>query len=60
MAKQFVCSICGKTSHGFGNNPQPVRPKDAQRCCDRCNSDVVIPARLKQMLHDDSSANQHH
>jgi len=46
------CSICGGLvepwpgGHGFGNNPQPVRPDINDRCCNRCNAEIVIPARL--------------
>ena len=42
-----TCCICGKKFRGFGNNAQPV--KDG-RCCDECNSTVVINARLEQMI----------
>ena len=38
-----ICSICGKEYVGWGNNAQPVNDG---RCCDRCNLDYVIPARL--------------
>ena len=37
--KPFVC--------GLGNNPMPV--KNVGRCCDKCNTTVVIPARLEAM-----------
>ena len=38
-----ICSICGKEYQGFGNNAQPV---DDGRCCNECNSKVVIPFRM--------------
>lgn len=41
-----VCVICGKEYDGYGNNAQPV--KDGN-CCDKCNQEVVIPARIKKM-----------
>ena len=41
-----VCVICGKEYDGYGNNAQPV--KDG-KCCDKCNLEVVIPARIKKM-----------
>ena len=41
-----VCVICGKEYEGYGNNAQPV--KDG-KCCDKCNQEVVIPARIKKM-----------
>ena len=33
----------------FGNNAEPVNDG---RCCSDCNSTVVIPARIKEMLDD--------
>ena len=45
--KQFTCCICGKKFYGYGNNPKPVKSKG--ECCDNCNYEVVIPARLKQI-----------
>ena len=38
-----ICSICGKEYQGYGNNAQPV---DDCRCCNDCNSRVVIPFRM--------------
>lgn len=38
------CCICGKEFTGYGNNPWPVM-KDG-KCCDECNFDTVLPARL--------------
>lgn len=38
-----ICSICGKEYQGYGNNAQPV---DDGRCCNDCNSRVVIPFRM--------------
>lgn len=45
----FKCVICGKTFYGFGNNPAPV--KNTGRCCDDCDSLVVIPTRIKLFLN---------
>lgn len=45
-----VCCICGKEYHGYGNNPEPVMPMEMDgkenRCCEWCNWNVVINARL--------------
>lgn len=41
-----ICSICQRPYTGFGNNAWPV---NEGRCCDACNSEVVIPARIAQM-----------
>ena len=51
MNNTFVCSICGKTFTGFGNNPYPVTKGENDRCCDACNDAKVIPARLEQMFN---------
>jgi hypothetical protein len=40
------CCICGKIIKGFGNNPWPVKTGEEDRCCDDCNWEFVIPARL--------------
>jgi hypothetical protein len=43
-----ICCICGDEDFiGYGNNPWPVAEEG--ECCDQCNSDTVIPARLKMM-----------
>ena len=39
------CCICGKEIIGFGNSPWPI--KNSGYCCDKCNSTIVIQARLK-------------
>ena len=46
----YRCCICGETHLGFGNNPYPV--KERGRCCDYCNSTVVIPTRYLKMLEN--------
>lgn len=38
------CCICGKEFSGYGNNPYPIAKRG--QCCDECNFDVVLPARL--------------
>ena len=49
MNKQSnVCCICGKEFSEYGNNPYPV--KDEGVCCDKCNYDAVIPARMDMMF----------
>lgn len=38
------CSICGKEIEGrFGNNPSPLK---RGLCCDKCNTELVLPLRL--------------
>ena len=47
----FKCSICGGFFAGYGNNPYPVTKDDSQRCCDACNREKVIPARIHALMH---------
>ena len=42
-----ICGICADTYTLFGNNTAPLSPKHyGEKCCDTCNSTVVIPYRL--------------
>lgn len=45
----FKCCICGGFFYGYGNNPYPVVEDEDARCCDACDSTVVISARIEQM-----------
>lgn len=42
------CCICGKPFRlgEWGNNPEPVKPYSSGTCCDECNMEKVVPARL--------------
>lgn len=42
-----ICCICGKEFEGYGNNPSPI--KDDGVCCDDCNVNKVIPARIEKL-----------
>ena len=44
--KKHKCVICGHDFEGFGNNAYPVADGV---CCDECNNEKVIPARLKHI-----------
>lgn len=44
-----ICSICFKEYTHWGNNAWPV---NEGRCCDECNSNIVIPARIQQSLNN--------
>ena len=46
MSTKQVCTICGAEFEGFGNNAAPV---SNGRCCDECNKEVVIPARIREI-----------
>ena len=39
-----TCCICGKVFEGWGCNPWPV--KQDGECCDTCNREHVLPARI--------------
>jgi len=39
-----LCCLCDEEVEGFGNNPDPVCKNG--RCCDKCNAEKVIPARI--------------
>lgn len=41
------CSICGEAIGDGGHNAQPV---NSGRCCEHCNANVVIPARIEEFL----------
>jgi hypothetical protein len=54
------CSICQRIfvlgvniTWQYGNNAQPV---NNGRCCDKCDSEIVIPARCRQMGIPESAA----
>ena len=40
-----ICSLCGGPYEHFGNNPEPLKDFE-ERCCDDCNWQKVVPARL--------------
>lgn len=42
--RKIKCVICGKTKEEYGNNAIPVA---YGRCCDSCNRNLVLPARLR-------------
>jgi len=43
------CSLCDGNYIFGGNNPQPIIDDYDARCCDRCEEDVVFPARIKRI-----------
>lgn len=50
------CSICNEeikpdiSGWDKGNNAQPI---NNGRCCNKCNSEVVIPERLKGFIREE-------
>ena len=47
--KARKCCLCLDEMHGLGNNAEPLAEG---RCCDKCNWQKVIPARLAVMRPD--------
>ena len=47
----WECVLCNDTFiGGFGNNPDPVVKEWSARCCDSCNTSIVLPARDKEAI----------
>lgn len=51
-----ACCLCGVKlqpwhpgATGYGHNPDPLSEHPDDRCCDACNDELVIPARLAQI-----------
>lgn len=44
------CSICGNEFTGWGNSPWPIKSDIEARCCDDCNEEIVIPARIEKLV----------
>ena len=44
MKEKKTCCICGKKFTGCGNEPWPI--KQSGKCCDKCNMNKVVPARI--------------
>jgi len=42
-----LCAICRQPYDGWGGDATPVK---SGRCCDRCTTFVVIPARIRKQL----------
>lgn len=47
LEDEHKCCICGEPIEGYGNNPFPVKTEGD--CCDKCNAEVVIPARIEKV-----------
>ena len=48
--EKHKCILCGKEFDGWGNNAWPI--KDGI-CCDECNAEKVIPARIAKLYKKD-------
>ena len=48
--EKHTCCICHKEFTGWGNNPAPYPTEDGNDCCcDECNVNFVIPARISKI-----------
>ena len=45
----WQCVICEEHFTGYDNNPDPVA--ETGGCCDACNTNKVIPARMAELMH---------
>ena len=56
--KAIKCCICGEpikaepTGWEFGHNAYPFGTKYDNRCCDHCNSSIVIPTRMELAVNN--------
>ena len=46
--REMECVICSNNIKDFGHNPDPIN-EGKGRCCNDCNINYVIPARLLSM-----------
>jgi hypothetical protein len=42
---KYTCCLCNHKNIGYGNNPAPINRTG--RCCDYCNTTLVLPVRVK-------------
>jgi hypothetical protein len=45
--RKLRCVICKEPFSEYGNNTQPIA---SGRCCNECNTTVVIPTRLMRFM----------
>jgi hypothetical protein len=44
---EYTCCLCGKYFKGYGNNAWPV---GTGKCCNKCNEEKVLPARVIEIM----------
>lgn len=55
---QHKCSLCEEMFTGYGHNPQPLIDDINARCCDDCNANLVIVARLGNYFMNRGESNE--
>lgn len=50
----YKCHFCGKMEEGYGNDPWPLDTNPTNRVCNKCNDEVVIPARIEKLMKKES------
>ena len=57
MSKTVRCCFCGKiVLEERSNDTAPVDMNPRHRCCDRCNWETVIPARIIEIGEREAKA----
>lgn len=51
---KFKCCICGKEVEEYGNNSWPIKEG---RCCNECNLNKVLPARIEMLRKENNHEN---
>lgn len=46
MKNLIKCCFCGEEEQ-YGNNPFPFQVEEGERCCDYCNRNLVVAARVR-------------
>lgn len=56
----MICCLCKKEiKNGYGNNPYPLEVRDGMKCCDTCNIQKVIPARMMLAMNSNRDTEGH-
>lgn len=48
FCQKMLPAQAGISERFWGNNPEPLKHDDVNRCCDDCNDSLVIPARIEK------------
>ena len=44
------CCFCGDEIVGYGNSIRPIIRGKNDRCCDKCNLEIIIPYRMAEYI----------